>query len=348
MEVGRGHRHRGQVEIARRSDRSCGRWIVMTGLPLNVPERVLGDAGRHHDVRHRHEERDANSEHQQHARESSEAVLRLMRSMMSPARRLTSGRAREPRRTATPCDGSSVSARRRGLGGPCAAADVRAPSAAEPGPRRSRRCGRRRAAPAPAGPQHGERSRGERRHQPPQHPHRASCRTCRPTEVRASAESHPEYVRLGRRLANRYGVPTHSSVPSANPWCFQIGVCRLSSSISCRAASNASSRCGAETATTTAMSPIVELADPMDGRDGLDVELGRDLLGHLAHHGLGGRVRAVVERRRRPARGRGRERRRRRARFRRPRGRGRPDRPRRRTGRCRGAARSRIGSTCRL
>ena len=44
-------------------------------------------------------------------------------------------------------------------------------------------------------------------------------------------------------------------VPSENVWCFQIGTSRLSSSISLRQASNASPRCGQDTATTTARSP---------------------------------------------------------------------------------------------
>ena len=36
-----------------------------------------------------------------------------------------------------------------------------------------------------------------------------------------------------------YGVPTHSSDPSANTWCFQIGTRDFSRSISARLASNA-------------------------------------------------------------------------------------------------------------
>src|SRR6516162_3699468 len=52
-----------------------------------------------------------------------------------------------------------------------------------------------------------------------------------------------------------HGVPTHSLVPSAKRWCFQIGTDALSSSISARHASNASARCEQDTATTTARSP---------------------------------------------------------------------------------------------
>src|SRR4051794_2530665 len=62
-------------------------------------------------------------------------------------------------------------------------------------------------------------------------------------------------LRTGRR-AEGQGVPTHSSVPSLNNWCFQIGTVALRSSISAREASNASARWAAVVATMTAASPI--------------------------------------------------------------------------------------------
>ena len=53
----------------------------------------------------------------------------------------------------------------------------------------------------------------------------------------------------------RYALPTHSSVPSVNSWCFQTGTVAFSSSISAWQAWNASARCAQETPTMTAMSP---------------------------------------------------------------------------------------------
>ena len=55
-----------------------------------------------------------------------------------------------------------------------------------------------------------------------------------------------------------YGVPTHSSVPSAKIWCFQIGMVALSRSIRAREASYAWPRWAAEAATRTAASPIAQ------------------------------------------------------------------------------------------
>src|SRR5690606_26692284 len=56
--------------------------------------------------------------------------------------------------------------------------------------------------------------------------------------------------------AGGHGVPTHSDVPSAKSCRFQIGTEARRSSISLEAAANASPRCGAAAATTTAASPI--------------------------------------------------------------------------------------------
>ena len=51
--------------------------------------------------------------------------------------------------------------------------------------------------------------------------------------------------------------PTHSSDPSVKAWCFQIGTVALNSSTSAWHTSNASRRCSALTAATTAISPMV-------------------------------------------------------------------------------------------
>ena len=53
-----------------------------------------------------------------------------------------------------------------------------------------------------------------------------------------------------------YGELTHSSRPSWKTWCFQTGTVALSRSISAREAAYACPRCGADAATSTAMSPI--------------------------------------------------------------------------------------------
>ena len=98
-------------------------------------------------------------------------------------------------------------------------------------------------------------------------------------------------VRLG------HGSPTHSSVPSANCWCFQMGTVPLSVSIRSRHASNASPRCGAETAATTARSPISRCPTRWTRSEARDVVAAGDLaaypLQRLDHAGVG----RVVERR---------------------------------------------------
>src|SRR5690606_22893535 len=54
-----------------------------------------------------------------------------------------------------------------------------------------------------------------------------------------------------------HGRPTHSSVPSAKFWYFQIGTLLLRSSIKARAAAKASARWAAAAARTTARSPTL-------------------------------------------------------------------------------------------
>ena len=91
------------------------------------------------------------------------------------------------------------------------------------------------------------------------------------------------------------GVPTHSSVPSTNRWCFQIGTVSLSSSMRARLASKASARCTAAAATTTATSPMASDTDPMDRGDRDDVVLLADAAGHLAQPRQRRRVGGVLE-----------------------------------------------------
>src|SRR5215471_7838752 len=64
-------------------------------------------------------------------------------------------------------------------------------------------------------------------------------------------------VRERLNMAEDYALPTHSSEPSVNRWCFQIGTEALSSSISAWQAWKASARCGQDTPTTTARSPTL-------------------------------------------------------------------------------------------
>ena len=68
-------------------------------------------------------------------------------------------------------------------------------------------------------------------------------------------------------MGEDYALLTHSLSPPANRWCFQIGTVCLISSISARQASKASPRCALDTATTTARSPTLQVADPVHGGD---------------------------------------------------------------------------------
>ena len=89
--------------------------------------------------------------------------------------------------------------------------------------------------------------------------------------------------RSAGETATATGVPTHSSRPSAKIWCFQIGMVALRRSIRAREASYAWPRWAADAATTTATSPMSQLAGAVHGREGDHLELGGDPLGHLAH-----------------------------------------------------------------
>ena len=84
-----------------------------------------------------------------------------------------------------------------------------------------------------------------------------------------------------------YALPTHSSEPSVNRWCFQTGTEALSSSIMAWQAWNASARCGQDTPTTTARSPTARSPDAVHRgeRHHLGV-LGDDGLGDAAQFGL--------------------------------------------------------------
>src|ERR1700684_3738504 len=53
-------------------------------------------------------------------------------------------------------------------------------------------------------------------------------------------------------MAEAYALLTHSLSPPRKNWCFQIGTVALTSSISASQAANASARCAALTAATTA------------------------------------------------------------------------------------------------
>jgi hypothetical protein len=64
--------------------------------------------------------------------------------------------------------------------------------------------------------------------------------------------------RVNMVAAAGYALPTHSSVPSVNRWCFQIGTVAFSSSISAWHAWKASARCAQDTPTTTARSPTAK------------------------------------------------------------------------------------------
>ena len=113
------------------------------------------------------------------------------------------------------------------------------------------------AAAQPGHPEHGERGHDDRRRQPPQ-------------------DVHAVIVPVPRRTrATGQGAPTHSSSPSLNIWCFQIGTSALSRSIRAREAVNASPRCAAESATTTAASPIGERAGAVHGGEAEDGVLAR-------------------------------------------------------------------------
>src|SRR5262245_60088033 len=114
----------------------------------------------------------------------------------------------------------------------------------------------------PAGPRRPDHRHGgdpQRDRQPPQHTHADQRkRLLHAAGSLRMARRHSAWVR-GRAECGRttrtwyrhrgYGVPTHSSVPSLNRWCFQIGTVALSSSIRSRQASIASPRCAAQTPT---------------------------------------------------------------------------------------------------
>ena len=215
--VRRGDRHGREVEVPRgRVGLVALTW--MTLVPLKVPEGVLGQPGRHHDVRHRRVERDEH-EHEQHGPRchqrdgaSGHAEDRLIggSSLRTPGRRAAP-------RMATPWLGSVgtdatgrpllgvglrqrlLHPQQRGLG--VVAALVVA------------------IATEPAGPDHGQTGRRQRRHQPPQHlPSLASAALCR--LVRAVA---PPASRFGRRIQS---TSLAGTVPGAVTACRPTPRCR--------------------------------------------------------------------------------------------------------------------------
>jgi hypothetical protein len=86
-----------------------------------------------------------------------------------------------------------------------------------------------------------------------------------------------------------YGVPTHSSDPSANTWCFQIGTRAFSRSISARFGVERLPAVRGDARDDDGGLADREPAGAVDRREGEDVELGGHLVGDGAH--LGGRCR---------------------------------------------------------
>src|SRR4051794_32349096 len=84
----------------------------------------------------------------------------------------------------------------------------------------------------PRHPEHRQPRRDDGWGEPPEDLHRASVGT----RGADGGEARPTRARTAQ------GVPTHSSVPSVNRWCFQMGTSSLSVSISARDAANASPR----------------------------------------------------------------------------------------------------------
>ena len=96
------------------------------------------------------------------------------------------------------------------------------------------------------------------------------------------------------RSGRDQGEPTHSSDPSLNRWCFQIGTSALSVSMSSRDASNDVPRCAEVVATTTATSPMSREPTRWTRGDPVHVVGRGDPLAHLAQpvegRGMGGVV----------------------------------------------------------
>ena len=78
----------------------------------------------------------------------------------------------------------------------------------------------------------------------------SACRGPHPPRTSARVGRSVPVGLLRHALDRPHGRPTHSSAPSANRWCFQIGIVALNSSMSSRQTSNASPRCSALTPTT--------------------------------------------------------------------------------------------------
>ena len=90
--------------------------------------------------------------------------------------------------------------------------------------------------------------------------HGTGCRRGGPRRGRSPYLNRTDPRRPGQWPGRDAGVisgdPTHSSVPSANRWCFQIGTSSLRVSMSARDASKDVPRWAEAVATTTAASPI--------------------------------------------------------------------------------------------
>ena len=146
-------------------------------------------------------------------------------------------------------------------------------------------------------PEHRQHRRHDGRRQPPQDLH--------PLRVGTAGGSRAARRARPRRRTGQ-GVPTHSSVPSANCWCFQIGTSALSVSISARDAANASPRWARRRRDDDRDVADREPADPVDRGDAVHVVLLGDPVAHPAQRVERGRVGGVLQAASRPARGRGR------------------------------------------
>ena len=135
----------------------------------------------------------------------------------------------------------------------------------------------------PRHPEHRQRRRHDGRGEPPEDLH--------PRQGRDRGRTRPR----GAPSASRQGVPTHSSVPSVNCWCFQIGTSSLSVSISAREAANASPRWAAVGRDDDRDVADLEPADPVDRGDAVHVVLLGDPVADPAQRVERGRVRGVLE-----------------------------------------------------